>query len=523
MATHADILTSLIMDKKRFIETLLLVEDKSRNRIPFILNPIQQDVLATETGRDIYVKPAQVGLSSLKLAERMIDTVTRPGTNTVLIAFEEHITQRLLDKAQFFYNTVNALNIPGFPQMHHRSSYEKTFPTIHSSMYISSARSFVAGRAETIHHLIADEFAFWEPGATERILLPALERVPPDGTVDILSTPNGEDNDFCGMYRLGMAGESVFTSHFYTWFMHPEYSITSANVHIYKKHIIERLGLDKDLHYDLEEQNLVDRFGLNQDQIRWRRYKIFEMRSLRRTGETHRLFPQEYPEDDVSCFLAAGDMYYDVDMINEKAKQCYPADVHKLNADIWYPPEEGKYYLLAIDPGQAKITQTAMVVLTYDSVDGSDLEVPRYCAKAAGLWTPEIAGAIAKDLATYYNTATITWEANAHGLAMTPILRDYPNLYYRKDIASEREGSELGWYTSPKTKPYMLSTLHRALPDMKVHDIDFVGQCRNIRLIGDQAVSVGTDDVHDACCIGLVCWDSRPIVRGFVGSSGWKW
>jgi len=518
--TKFDAFASLIRDKRKFIETLLVVEDKKRNRIPFILNPIQADMEATETGRDVYVKPAQVGWSSERLASRLIDTITTPGTNTILIAYEEHITQRLLDKAQFFYRILDSLGIPGFPTLHHDSSYEKTFPSIHSSMYISSARSYVAGRAETIHHLICDEYAFWEPGATERILAPALDRVPmpPFGTIDIGSTPNGEDNPFHDVYIIAKEGKaygkSTFTAHFYPWFMHPEYKLD-------KDSIIALPG-DREavLDLNLDEQHLVDNYHLTYDQIRWRRYKIVEMESLRRNGEIRRMFAQEYPEDDVSCFLATGDSFYDVELLNEKGRNCYPASGHHNHAEVWYPPQDGKEYLISIDPGQAKVSQTVMVVLAFED------NVPKYCARAAGLWTLEITADMAKELARYYNNAVITWEANSHGLGLAPLLREYPNLYYRKDVVSGKQSSELGWYTSggrTGTKDFMLNTMMRMLPKMIVHDIEFISQCRNIRQAGDRVVAVGMDDIHDAVAVGLVCRDSRPVVRGFVGSSGYKW
>jgi hypothetical protein len=506
-----DNFVSVITNKKQFIETLLVIEDKNRNRVPFILNPIQADVHATETGRDIYVKPAQVGFSSERLASRLIDTITTPGTNTVLIAFEEFITQRLLDKAQFFYNMLESLSIPGFPKLHHRSSFEKTFPDIHSSMYISSARSFVAGRAEIIHHLLADEFAFWEPGATERILLPAIERIPETGTADIFSTPNGEDNDFHDMYWLAREGQSVFKPHFYSWFMHPEYMMTIDNTRCMPNCNTPEFDLTPD------EELLVSNHGLTYDQIRWRRYKIFEMESLRRDGGTRRLFSQEYPEDDVSCFLATGDMFYDSVTIDELAKGCYPAPYHYNKAAVWYPPEEKRYYIVSIDPGQAKVTQSAITVLSFD--DG----IPIYCARAAGLWGLEVTADIAKELGKYYGKAVITWEANSHGLGLAPLLKNYPNLYYRRDIVSGRESSELGWLTTSKNKDFMFNVMNRKLYGMVVHDIDFVSECRNIRLAGDKVVSVGADDIHDAMCIGLMCSDTYPIQRGYVGSTGYKW
>jgi len=519
MSTQTALFEELIHDKVKFIESLLLIENKQSKRIPFILNPIQRDAHRVETGRDMWVKPAQIGFSSDRLATRLIDTITTPGTNTVLIAYEEFITQRLLDKAQFFYDILNSLGIPGFPQMHHRSSYEKTFPDIHSSMYISSARSYVAGRAETIHHLLADEHAFWELGATERILAPAIDRVPPDGTVDILSTPNGQYNDFHDMCMLAKEGKSVFAYHFYPWFMHPEYAMTINSLLLTRD---SAPGWAKELKtYELDldpdEANLFNNHNLTFDQIRWRRYKIQEKKSLRRSGELIKLFRQEYPEDDVSCWLAAGDMYYDTELVNQKAKDCYPATIHEHNANVWYPPEPGKWYIVSIDPGQAKITQSAIVVLTFQD------DKPTYCARAAGLWGPETTSFRALELARYYNNAMITWEANSHGLAIAPWIKDWPNIYFRRDVVSGRESSELGWLTTPKTKDFMFSTTARMLNTMTVHDIDFLSECRNIRIAGDKVLSVGADDIHDAVAIGLVCRGSRPTSRGFVGTSGYKW
>jgi len=512
----------LFADKKRFIETLLVIENKQRQRVPFILNPIQQDVIATETGRDIDVKPAQAGHSSIKLGERLVDTLTVPGTNTVLIAYEDFITERLLSKVEFFYNHLASLGIPGFPTIHHDSTYEKTFRFYvngrvisKSSIYIASARSYVAGRAETIHHLLCDEFAFWAVGSMERIFAPAMDRVPPDGTVDVFSTPNGEDNDFCEMYRLAVEGNSVFTPHFYPWWMCLDYTIPLGDPRI--RHIPETDKPEFTLSQD-EEQLVVNK-GLSYDQIRWRRWKIKEKESLRRTGETRMLFAQEFPEDNVSCFLATGDMFYDPVVVNEKARGCYLAPIHQNGLSVWYPPEEGKSYIVTVDPGQAKVTQTAITVLMPPQ-PGNDHW--KYCARDAGLYSLEPTVAKAREAARYYNGAMITWEANSHGLGIAPIIK-YGNIYYRRDVVSGRISSEPGWLTGPRTKDYMLASLHRALPDMVVHDIEFITELRNIRQVGDKALSVGADDIHDSVAIGIVCNNPNPTIRGCLGKSGWKW
>ena len=131
-----DTVKKLINDKQYFIENVLQIENKQRERVPFILNPIQQDMLQNIGFRDIYVKPAQVGSTSFHMACFYHDCITKSGTTSVVIAHEEYITQRLLNKVHFFSDTIPSV----FPKPHHQSSYELTWPELHSSFYIGSAR-----------------------------------------------------------------------------------------------------------------------------------------------------------------------------------------------------------------------------------------------------------------------------------------------------------------------------------------------------------------------------------------------
>ena len=526
MVTAEQTLRELIKDDRKFIETLFVVENKQRRIVPFTYNDIQADVDSTETGMDIWIKPAQVGFSTERIAKRLKDTLTSPGTNTVLVAYEDFITERLLSKVQFFYNHLAGLNIPGFPEIHHDSTYEKTFRfyvnnrvVSTSSIYIASARSYVAGRAETIHHLLFDEAPFYVPNAMENILSPALDRVPPDGTVDIYGTPNGQENDFYDMYQLAKEGKSVFTAHCYTWFMHKEYVILLGDPRI-GKFIPETNKPEFKLSQD--EERLVTNHGLTFDQIRWRRWKIKQKMSLRRSGELVLLFSQEFPEDDVSCFLATGDMYFDDFLVNELTKNCHPAPHHREGLDIWYQPEKDKKYLVCIDPGQAKITKSAIGVLTFDQ-DGEGNYKPRWCARDAGLYSPEVTVKKAIVASDYYNRAEIAWEANSHGLAITELLKRRRPIYFRKDIVSGMPTVEPGWLTTSKNKDYMLQTVHKYLADFTCHDIEIAQQMRNHRLVGDKVVVVGANDILMSMAVGLCCMSPKPIKRGFIGRSGWRW
>jgi hypothetical protein len=520
--TIEDTFTELISNRRKFIETLLVVEDKNRVRVPFRFNPIQARADEEKTGRDIWVKPSQAGFSTYKLADALVDTLCTPGTNTVLVAYEEFITSRLLAKTDFFYNHLESLNIPGFPVADHNSSYEKTFKFYNkgvlvskSSMYIASANSKVAGRAETIHHLLCDEFAFWDPNSIERIFVPALDRVPADGTVDIFSTPNGEDNAFREMYAAAKEqegqGTNTFTAHFFPWMMVPEYRIQSTD-----PRCIRMPMLRDPLSYTLEEQELIRKYpAIDKDQIRWRRWKIAEKRAIRKTGEMELMFQQEFAEDDKSCFLSAGDMYYDPDTVNSLANGCYDAPIHKENLNIWKDREEVKGLQKAVvcDPGQAKVTQTAITVWAW-SPEGK----PIHCATDAGWYPPEVTCKKMLSYSQCYDNALMIWEANSHGLAISEGLKAQRPIYFREDIISGKSTVVPGWLTTPGNKPYMLSTMSRNLYDMDVHDISFVSQLRNIRVEGDKTVVVGLDDIHMSGCIAMVTHNSNPVRRGLLMS-----
>lgn len=510
----------LLSNRRLFIESLVQIESKSRQVVPFILSPIQADMYETSTSRDVYVKPAQVGASSYHICDFLIDCITVPGTTAVLISFDEFITGRLLRKAHAFHRILQE-RIPSIPELHHRSTFEMTFKRMDSSFYINSARSFAGVRGETIHDLLMDEYGFWQPGDADKVFAAAVPRVPllPNTKIRILSTANGEDNDFYETYVGAKEGKeigrSIFKSHFYPWYIHPEYSLAYDNLFVLPGDELHTLP---DLSPD--EVNLMNRFEHMEvseeeahNRIRWRRYKIAEMGSLRRSGETRLLFQQEYPEDDVSCFLTAGDMVYDSDLINEMAKNCYPAPIHKFFADIWYPPEDGLRYLIGIDPGLGKQSESVATVWMF-----SDDEF-KHCATLSGLYELHDMAEKCKDLGRYYNTAVLAPEAN---LSIVHLLTDYPELYYRTDPNTMRVGKDVGWLTTRSTKPYMIAEIKRHMSKIITHDIRLVSQFRNIRWVGQLALALGTDDYHDSAAIAIVCRTAMPVERGLVGTYGWS-
>ena len=514
----------LLSDRILFKETLVRIEDKNRSLVPYKLNHIQQDINLNSTGRDIYVKPAQVGFSSDIILDFLIDCITIPGTTSVIISYDEFISGRLLRKAHSFYKYLKE-SIPSIDKLDHKSVSEMTFEKLGSSFYIGSARGFAFGRGEPIHNLLGDEFGFWEREDAEKFMAAAMQRVPLSSNTKIRigSTPNGEGNDFYEAYfaaKEGKAiGKSVFKAHFYPWYMHEEYCMKSDSFFVLP-------GDDKPILPNLspDEQNLLKIFEtmnfseeLAHDKIRWRRYKIVEMESLRRSGETRLLFQQEYPEDDISCFLTAGDMVHDANQINDMAKKCYPATLHLHYADIWYPPQPSEKYLVAVDPGVGITSESVATVWHF-----TDTEI-RHCATLSGLYKGDEMAEKTAALAAYYNYAVIAPE---DALEFVGYIKKYPNLYYRTEVVSEVVSRYIGWATTPRTKPYMITEVNRLLPLIITHDSRILAQCKNIRWAqskrGAIAVNIGADDYYMSMAIAMVCREAVPVERGLVGTAGWS-
>ena len=518
-------------DRRQLMEAVVEIEDKDRQVVPLKLNDIQSNMFETATPRDVMVKPSQIGGTTLIMADFLLDCITKPGTTSVVISYDEFITGRLLRKADVIYTHLRN-KIPSIPDYRHKSTFEKTYVfedsrgAVHgeSSFYISSAKGFAMPRGEPIHNLLLDELAFWPAGAAEKAFAAALQRVPlrADTKVRALSTPNGEENDFYELYMAAKEGKeygkSIFAAHFYPWYAHEEYSLSPDSP-------FALIGDDKPFLDNIsdDEAKLMFRFeqmGIDiqeaHNKIRWRRYKLVEMSSLRRSGETALLFSQEYPEDDVTCFQAAGDMWYDHNQVNDMARACFEAPYHNDFMDIWELPEEGQSYLVAVDPGEGKKSKsvaTAWKFLTDKFI---------HCATLAGLWEQDETAHRVKKFARFYNGASLAAE---DALGFIGFIKDYPDLYYRTDPDTGLVSNNIGWQTTRSTKPYMCNEVARFLSIIECHDIRIIEQCRNIKELrsGGRIIptSVGSDDFHDSMAIAIVCRNSIPIERGCVGTKGW--
>lgn len=144
------------------------------------------------------------------------------------------------------------------------------FSKLDSSFKVATAGNKGAGRSLTAHKLHSSEVAYW-PNPEEH-LTGIMQTIPSAHGTEIIfeSTANGIGNIFHTLWNQGIKGDGGLISIFVPWYWQHEYRISG-------------IELSSD---DREYGSL---FGLDENQMMWRKYKINEL------GGDVRLFMREYP------------------------------------------------------------------------------------------------------------------------------------------------------------------------------------------------------------------------------------
>ena len=502
-ATDYQNLAQILSDDKLAVETLFSIPPKFADgkRQPFVFKPAQNVLHDRLALRNLTVKPGQIGSTSYYTGIFFRRTMFRPDTTSVIVAHETFLAERLLNRTEIFYQSTPEMLRP---RMDHSSATEKRFPDINSVMYIGTARAAVFGRGEPIHNLLLSEAAFYPPDAIDRIVKPALQRVPPDGTVVIESTPNGEGGYFYEEVQAALSGRSVFRLTALYWWEEPDnYLPVGAPV------LEDFPELQGDFEYSPDELILQEQHGLSQGQFRWRRWKILELGDL---------FWQEHLESLDTCFLTVGLPYYNTGAALALTKLVSRPPHRWEDAMIWEEPQEGIQYVMGIDPGQARQTESVACIGRDDSELG-----PTVVALLGGFYEPDVMGAKCIPLAQRYNNAKMVPEVNAHGIAyLDAVKKKYNNIYIRRNIERGIPVQRQGWVSSPRTKPFMMDTINRTLKQCVIPDAETVRQIRGFRQLGlGRYDTLLPDDRHDAFGLMLMGMEIKgPSRRGFKGTSG---
>lgn len=487
--------------KVDLIGKLLRIDNKQGVVVPFRFNKLQRYFHTHKGSRNVILKYRQGGCSSSILADQLTDCIIIPHTQCAVVSHEGRATQRLLDRANFFYKTMDDPK----PELGAESRTELSFPGLHSSMYIGTAGARAFGHGDTIKKALLSELALYEDTDAERILNGVEDAVPMTGELTIECTAQGEENIFYEKYTKAREGKSSYKPFFFPWWWDDGYRLPRGN----------ELSLHQDndfLEYTDEEKFLVETHGLHEDQIRWRRWKI---------GEKGLLFHSQYPENDVDCWLIFGDPVFDQGILTDLANSCYDGDKHPEGWNFWLPPTEKVSYVIGADTasGAPEGSYSAAVVLD---------PLWRVCATFQARLEPNMFAGILGKLGRWYNNAELAIERNFTGYAVLEQLKNYPNVSHQRDFTTGKITSQRGWWTNDQTRSMLMTVTRENLATIKMWDSNLVRQLRGFRYVKLKSKYREEPQTHaDLALAFMIAVTTRKVAgfaHGYQGSyNNWSW
>lgn len=405
--------------------------------------------------RYIVLKARQMGFSTIIEAFIFVVTLFQPNKKAVIVADCSENASSLFDMSKLYYDKFEAGILP--PLKAKNKNILQTATTNSSIRVLCVGDN--TGRSKSLQFLHLSEFAFW-PNAegTMTSLLRTVSATNKKSAIFIESTANGY-NSFKTRWDKAVAGDSPYKPIFFPWFEMEEYRLP------YDGHV-----------YTPEELAVKEKYGLDDDQMQWRKYQIQDM-----DGDINR-FHQEYPSCPEEAFLSTGNSTFDNEQIskrkeevNKKPKrgfftydkehsrdgnQITISNIKWVDDDngiirLYRDPLQGFPYVLGGDPANGgkdsyvgqmicNIDKKQCAMLKKEKLDNDLYAYQLYC------------------LGKMYNWALIGTEVNQTTTVMETLLKcGYPNLYYRKveDKTTHQIQQSLGVKTTVITKPVIVDCL----------------------------------------------------------------
>lgn len=407
------------------------IVDKQGQRRTMTPNVIQQRLQACKAQRKMILKARQMGATTYCLLDQYDDVITTPNTTAAIIAHEQDAVRKLFRIPQRAYKFSHPLLKPMIDRGG-GSQYEMYFPQINSRIYCDLA---IRGDTIQIGHVSEAHFI-----RNEDDLKATIEAVPiKTGKLTLESTANGIGGMF---YDLWTDPDSNYEKFFFPWFIFPEYALETEKL---------RLTLEEKAFIRMaKKQYAVD---VTHAQIAFRRFKQRDLKHL---------YNQEYPEDDVTCFLASGAAAMDLLKV-KRLMEAAPKPLRTEEADgckitIFREYNNGHLYGCGADVAEG---------VEKDASHGSMFDVntrEQVATIHSDTVRPGDFGHALHRFCERYVERDRPWpklgvERNNHGHTTLYVLENeihYPNLYHRP--SGDGVDDRPGWVTDRVTRPVLLDT-----------------------------------------------------------------
>jgi hypothetical protein len=507
--------------------------------------------------RWIILKARQMGCSTWVEAFIYWRITTNHGQNAIIVAHKLDSSEHILGMEQLFFD----YHSPAFRPTHRKSNrkelvFANSDPKageskgLNSRVRVATAGDEDLGASMTIHLAHLSELARWDRITNTEKALTSLNQTlakGPGSAVIVESTALG-DNYFKKMWEDPKNG---YEKIFFSWLTLPEYSkpltpeeyfelstiteSTYGDEHIVASQIEKEL---KDWFPELAEDTPEARGKLDHEvmcRLAWRREQI----DTTCLGQQD-LFKQEYPTTPEEAFIASGSSVFNGAKLANQETRILTNPVRRASFDfdskcidlletqtqkqnwykhswargqgpltVYYPPVEGKQYVIGVDPSDGINDPAVALVLGLPEME----EVALLVTKRTGM--DELAYMSAA-LGMLYNKAYMVVEANNPGKVTISELTKYihyPRLYYRQvfDTASKEKTRKPGWLTSGTSKPFMIGELGQIIDQdgVIINSLEVIKQLKQYRKIesddldSNKAKYGAPTGEHDDCVIAL--------------------
>jgi len=457
----------LKLGHKERVDNLYRVKDKlSSKAVFFRRNGPQRRFDEQRSGRDLVLKIRQVGFTTQSCVEALDLALWEQNMSTGIMAHKQNIVATIFtDIVKFSYDWFKKDWGKLYkPKEDQDSSSALRFKDDGLGRSLNSSMQVLFDfRGKTINYLHVSEAAFID----DKRLAGSLNGVPANGTVILESTANGQGGEFYRQYQLHkkLGKQAPYKAFFIPW-----YEFYPENPADPKWSIDEKNDLTD------EEERLIKEYPslITPQHVAWRRWAI----EANCQGKIE-VFEQEYPTNDIDCFLSGEASVFPRSTIKAQLKNCFEPvkkgfilsenntkftlteDEHGI-ISIWDLPVTGHSYVIGADSssGVGKDKAAAYV---------KDQKTKRYVARLWGDVEPQDLGKELYKLAMFYGKAWINPEVNNHGIVVVQVLKDlqYPNMYKRQvlDEITSKPTRKLGFLTTSESKIRITEKLKTAAKD----------------------------------------------------------
>ena len=467
---------------REYVEKCLRIRNKQGEIVPFKLNGPQnrlyeqiKELRANNIPvRIIVLKARQMGFSTLIGGIGFWASATARNSSGLVMAHQDDATANIFAMSKRYYDYLPERLKPVQKASNARELLFAA-PTgskakgLDSSIRVATAGGHGVGRSFTLTWAHLSEFAFW-PGNKKDTMNGIMQAVPddPKTMVFIESTANGFD-EFKDLWDNAVdawerGDRDGWCPFFAAWWEMEEY----------------RREVPDGFTRTAEEEELVRLYGLDNEQLAWRRWCI----KINCGGDVD-LFRQEYPACPDEAFIASGACYFDQPAIANWRQACrtkwergeftYEYDGARVTEIQWTPCKDGCIEILK------QPIDSVPYVIGGDTAGDSGNEWSDFFAghvldNTTGEQVAVLHGKMDEDqyarqlycLGMYYNTALIGVEANYSTHPIKELQRlQYPRQYTREqtDTYTGSLKKTYGFRTDKASRPVILAELREIARD----------------------------------------------------------